>query len=164
MSLRARLIPIAIVILFALFTYFNSEKFTNPETGKTTRVALSEDQESRLGLQSYQQVLAESQVQNSGPEYDRVVRIARRLAKLELRTQVRAHLLNRPRLFSILQALRGRKVTPEQIHQLRAATGEPSMSFRRIGREYLIMNAHLYQAFQRLRGRSLSLDQIAQMI
>jgi glycosyltransferase involved in cell wall biosynthesis len=87
----------------------------------------------------------------------------RRLAKLELRTQVRAHLLNHPRVFQILQALRGRKVRLEQLHQLRQATGEPSMTFRRIGREYLIMNARLYQAFQRLRGRSFSLDQIAQI-
>jgi predicted Zn-dependent protease len=81
MSNRARLIPVLVVILIAVFTYFNSEKFTNPETGKTARVALSEGQEAALGLQSYQQVLSESQVQNSGPDYDRVVRIARRLAQ-----------------------------------------------------------------------------------
>jgi metalloendopeptidase OMA1, mitochondrial len=83
MSNRARLIPILAVILIAVFTYFNSEKFTNPETGKTVRVALSEDQEAQLGLQSYKQVIAESQgqLQNTGPEYDRVVRVARRLAQ-----------------------------------------------------------------------------------
>lgn len=81
MSNRARLIPIVVVILIAIFTYFNSEKFTNPETGKTSRVALSPGQEAALGLQSYQQVLSESQVQNSGPDYERVVRIARRLAQ-----------------------------------------------------------------------------------
>ena len=83
MSNRARLIPILAVILIAVFTYFNSEKFTNPETGKTTRVALSEGEEAQLGLQSYQQVIAESRnrLKNSGPEYDRVVRVARRLAQ-----------------------------------------------------------------------------------
>jgi len=86
-----------------------------------------------------------------------------RLADLELRTQVRAHLLNRPRLFSALQALRGRKVSIEQALALRAATGAPSMTFRQIGREYLIGNPRLYQAFQRLRGRSLSLSQISQI-
>ena len=83
MSNRARLIPILVVILIAAFTYFNSEKFTNPETGKTARVALSPAQESELGLQSYQQVIAESRghLKNSGPDYDRVVRVARRLAR-----------------------------------------------------------------------------------
>jgi predicted Zn-dependent protease len=81
MSNRARLIPLLAVALIALFTYFNSEKFTNPETGRTARVALSPGQEAALGLQSYQQVLSESQVQNSGPDYERVVRIARRLAQ-----------------------------------------------------------------------------------
>src|SRR5450432_3654587 len=83
MSNRARLLPILAVILIAAFTYFNSEKFTNPETGKTVHVALSEDQESQLGLQSYNQVIAESRanLQNSGPDYDRVVRIARRLSQ-----------------------------------------------------------------------------------
>ncbi len=83
MSNRVRLIPILAVILIALFTYFNSEKFTNPETGKTVRVALSEGEEAQLGLQSYQQVIAESRnrLKNSGPEYDRVVRVARRLAQ-----------------------------------------------------------------------------------
>lgn len=86
-----------------------------------------------------------------------------RLADLELRTQVRAHLLNRPRLFSALQALRGRRITVDQAVALRAATGAPSMTFRQIGREYLIGSPRLYQAFQRLRGRSLSLSQIAQI-
>lgn len=86
-----------------------------------------------------------------------------RIADLELRTQVRAHLLNRPRLFSGLQALRGRKVTVEQALALRAATGAPSMTFRQIGREYLIGNPRLYRTVQRLRGRSLSLNQIAQI-
>ena len=83
MNNRFRFLPILAVILIAAFTYFNSEKFTNPETGKTARVGLSESQEAQLGLQSYQQVIAESQghLKNSGPDYDRVVRVARRLAQ-----------------------------------------------------------------------------------
>ena len=83
MNNRARLLPVLAFILIAVFTYFNSEKFTNPETGKTARVALSEDQEAKLGLQSYNQVIAESQgkLQNSGPDYERVVRVAKRLTQ-----------------------------------------------------------------------------------
>lgn len=81
MNNRLRLLPILAVVLIAAFTYFNSEKFTNPETGKTARVGLSEGQEAALGLQSYQEVLSKAVVKNTGPEYDRVVRVARRLAK-----------------------------------------------------------------------------------
>lgn len=65
--------------LFAAYQYFGADKATNPVTGKTARVALSPGEEQVLGLQSYQQVLAENQVISSGPEYDVVVRVARRL-------------------------------------------------------------------------------------
>jgi predicted Zn-dependent protease len=42
-------------------------------------VALSEDQESAIGLQSYQEVLSQSQVQTVGPEVDLVKRVMGRL-------------------------------------------------------------------------------------
>lgn len=68
------------VVLFVAYQYFSSESFTNPETGRKARVALSEGQEAALGAQSYQKVLRESNVLRSGPEFDRVSRIAKRLA------------------------------------------------------------------------------------
>jgi metalloendopeptidase OMA1, mitochondrial len=74
------LFPIVIAAAVALFQYFGAEKFKNPETGRTTRVALSSDQEEQLGLQSYREVLSQSEVVRSGPEYDMVVRVAERLA------------------------------------------------------------------------------------
>src|SRR5262245_28949543 len=76
-----RLVPIAIALLVILFQFFNAEKYTNPETGKSTRVGLSEEQEEILGLQSYQQVLSQSRVINSGPQVDLVRKLAGRLAE-----------------------------------------------------------------------------------
>lgn len=52
----------------------------NPETGKKSHVALSTQQESALGLQTYQQVLSQSQSITSGPELEMVKRVASRLA------------------------------------------------------------------------------------
>lgn len=72
--------PLAIAAIVVVFQYCGSEKFTNPETGKAARVALSESQEAALGLQSYQEVLASSEVVSSGPEVDLVASVAKRLA------------------------------------------------------------------------------------
>ncbi len=52
----------------------------NPETGRKSHVGMSEQQESTLGLQSYQKVLSEAQAVGSGPELDMVKRVAARLA------------------------------------------------------------------------------------
>jgi len=72
--------PLLIAGIIAGLRYFNAEKVTNPETGRTTRVALSSEKEEQLGLQSYQEVLSQAQVVESGPEHDMVVRVAQRLA------------------------------------------------------------------------------------
>jgi metalloendopeptidase OMA1, mitochondrial len=75
-----RVLPIGIAIIVILFQYFSAEKFTN-EAGRTAHLALSPDQEERLGLQSYQQVLREERTINSGPEYERVRTVAARLIR-----------------------------------------------------------------------------------
>jgi metalloendopeptidase OMA1, mitochondrial len=72
--------PLLLAALVAGFKYCGAEKVTNPETGRSTRVALSSDQEEQLGLQSYREVLSQSDVVPSGPERDLVVRVAERLA------------------------------------------------------------------------------------
>src|SRR5258705_13581014 len=72
--------PLLIAGLIAGFKYCSAEKVTNPETGRSTRVALSSAQEDQLGLQSYREVLSESEVIASGAEHDLVVRVAKRLA------------------------------------------------------------------------------------
>jgi predicted Zn-dependent protease len=73
--------PLLLAIAFAAFQYFGAEKATNPETGRTVRVAMSTEQEQALGLQSYQEVLAQSEVVTSGPQREMVEKVARRLAQ-----------------------------------------------------------------------------------
>jgi predicted Zn-dependent protease len=75
-----RWLPLVIAAVFFAYQYFSSEKFTNPETGRVSHVGLSTEQESALGLQSYQQVLAQSEPISSGPELEMVKRVASRLA------------------------------------------------------------------------------------
>jgi predicted Zn-dependent protease len=70
---------LAIALLVAAFQYFHSQKYVNPETGRAARVALSEGQEAALGLQSYQDVLAQSDVVNRGPEVELVQKVMNRL-------------------------------------------------------------------------------------
>ncbi len=81
-SRRRRIVwaPLVIAALIALFQYMRSERFVNPETGRAARLALSEEQEASLGLQSYREVLATSAVIESGPEEELVASVARRLA------------------------------------------------------------------------------------
>jgi predicted Zn-dependent protease len=73
-------LPIAAALLFIAYQYFSSEKFVNPETGRKSHVGLSVEQEVALGLQSYQQVLAQSRTIDSGPELEMVQHVVKRLA------------------------------------------------------------------------------------
>jgi len=71
--------PLLIAGVIAGFQYFSSQKFVNPETGRPARVALSEGQEASLGLQSYEEVLSQSQVITTGPEVELVQKVMRKL-------------------------------------------------------------------------------------
>ena len=73
--------PLLIAGVVMLFQYCSSEKITNPITGRSARVALSAEQEEALGMQSFREVLSQSDVVQSGPEHDLVVRVAERLAR-----------------------------------------------------------------------------------
>lgn len=73
-------LPIAAAVLFFAYQYFTSEKFVNPETGRKSHVGMSTQQEAALGMQSYQQVVSQSQTIDSGPELEMVKRVAGRLA------------------------------------------------------------------------------------
>ncbi len=75
-----RLLPLIAAGLFVLFQYFSAEKITNPLTGKSTRVALSREEEDRLGLQAYREALSRERVITAGPQADQVRRVAGRLA------------------------------------------------------------------------------------
>jgi len=71
--------PLLFAAIIGSYQYCSSTKYINPETGRAARVALSEGQEAALGLQSYQEVLSQSQVQTQGPEVDMVKRVMNRL-------------------------------------------------------------------------------------
>lgn len=81
MSRRRRftLLPLLLVGAFVLYQYFSAEKVTNPETGRSARVALSSDQEKALGVQAYREVLAQADTITSGAEYELGCRVAERL-------------------------------------------------------------------------------------
>src|SRR5436190_16083256 len=73
-------LPIVLAGLVLAYQFFSSEKFVNPETGRTSHVGISTQQETLLGMQSFQQVLAQARTIDSGPELDIVRRVASRLA------------------------------------------------------------------------------------
>src|SRR4051812_7300627 len=73
-------LPIAVAAIFFAYQYCSSERFVNPETGRASHVGMSTQQEAALGLQTYQQVLAESQTIGAGPELEMVKRVASHLA------------------------------------------------------------------------------------
>lgn len=78
---KLAIIPLLIAGIVVLFQYLTADKATNPETGKTVRVALSPQQEESLGLQGYREILSQSETIHNGPEYELVVRLAERLAR-----------------------------------------------------------------------------------
>jgi predicted Zn-dependent protease len=73
-------LPLLLAGLFFAYQYFSSEKFGNPETGRKSHVAMSTREEASLGVQSYQQVLAQSESINSGPDLEMAKRVASWLA------------------------------------------------------------------------------------
>ena len=73
------ILPLVLFLGLAAWKYFSADTWTNPETGEEVKIGLSEDQEEALGMQSYRQVLAESDVLTSGPEVEMVRRVVQRL-------------------------------------------------------------------------------------
>ena len=71
--------PLLIAVAIAGFQYCRSQKYVNPETGRASRVGMSEQQESRLGLQTYEEVLSQSRTVPAGPEVELVQRVMHRL-------------------------------------------------------------------------------------
>jgi len=82
MNWKIRLIVIVLALVVAGWQYFSAPTFTNPTSGRTERLGLTTEQESTLGLQSFQQVVAQSHVVTDGPQVDQVTRVAKRLAAI----------------------------------------------------------------------------------
>jgi predicted Zn-dependent protease len=76
-----KLLPILIAAAIFAWQYFGSEKFVNPETGRSSHVGMSVEQESALGFQTYQQVLSQARSISTGPQFEMVKRCASKLAQ-----------------------------------------------------------------------------------
>src|SRR5205823_796155 len=80
-------LPLLLAGLFLAYQYFSSEKFVNPETGRKSHVAMSTRDEALLGLQTYQQVLAQSETISTGPEFETVNGVAISLSDMDYNKQ-----------------------------------------------------------------------------
>ena len=80
MSMKMRMIPIILFACYGLYYYVSNQE-TVPITGRSQLVDIDRQQEMALGLQSYQQILGESQVVPEGKVVDLVRGIGRQLAK-----------------------------------------------------------------------------------
>jgi predicted Zn-dependent protease len=78
---RFRVWPLVIFGVFFAWYYFSHQEEV-PLTGRTQLIDLSREQEAALGLESYRQILGQSQVVPSGPEVDMIREIGRRLASV----------------------------------------------------------------------------------
>jgi predicted Zn-dependent protease len=76
---RFRVWPLVLFGIFFAWYYFSHQEEV-PLTGRSQLIDLSREQEAALGLESYQQILSQSQIVQSGPEVDSVREIGRRLA------------------------------------------------------------------------------------
>ncbi len=54
---------------------------TEPVTGRSQLNFLSEGEEAQMGAQAYQEILSKSTLVRSGPEYDQVVRVGKKIAQ-----------------------------------------------------------------------------------
>ncbi len=79
---RRLLIGVVLAAVVLGWTWFSAEEQVVPVTGRAQRVALTDAQQQELGLQVYDQTLAEERrsIVSSGPRHARVDRVARRLA------------------------------------------------------------------------------------
>lgn len=73
-----RLAPILLFGLYFAYYYFSNQE-TVPLTGRTQLVDIDREQEVALGLQSYRQILSQSEVLQSGEAVDLVREVGRRL-------------------------------------------------------------------------------------
>lgn len=78
---RFKWVGVAALILYGVYFYFSNQE-TVPLTGRSQVVDLTRQEEASLGLQSYREILSQSQVVRSGKVVDQVREIGRRIAKV----------------------------------------------------------------------------------
>ncbi len=78
-SWKVRLIPIALFAIYGLYYYVSNQE-TVPITGRSQLVDMSREQEMSLGLQSYQEILSQSEVMQQGDAVNLIKTIGTKLA------------------------------------------------------------------------------------
>ena len=76
---RLRLLPIILFAIYGIYYWFSHQE-TVPHTGRTQLVDMDRQQEAALGLQSYRQILSQSNVVPRGEVVDVVREIGQRIA------------------------------------------------------------------------------------
>lgn len=78
------IIGLVLAVIAIVGTYATAEQQSVPVTGRAQRVALSDREQQALGLQVFDQSLAEQQgnLVTSGRDFEQVQRVARRIAKV----------------------------------------------------------------------------------
>lgn len=79
-SLSLRLIPILLFAGYFAYYYFSNQEVV-PLTGRTQLVDMTQQEEMALGVQSYKQILSQSDIVRSGENFDHVQNIGERIAK-----------------------------------------------------------------------------------
>lgn len=79
-GISLRLIPIVLFGLYFAYYYFSNQEEV-PMTGRTQLVDMTQKEEMLLGLQSYKQILSQSEVVSSGENLEHVQKIGARIAK-----------------------------------------------------------------------------------
>lgn len=78
-SAAFKVTPIIIAVFSIVVYFWQSEDFTNPVTGREYNVGLEPEQEEQLGMQGFTEVLSKSRRVESGPQFEMVQRVAKRL-------------------------------------------------------------------------------------
>ncbi|MCR9143994.1 MAG: M48 family metallopeptidase [bacterium] len=78
---RFKWVGVLLILCYAGYFYISNRE-TVPLTGRSQIVDLSREEETALGVQSYREILSESQVVQSGPAVEQIRRIGRRLAEV----------------------------------------------------------------------------------
>jgi predicted Zn-dependent protease len=76
-----KILPLLAFGAYFIYYYFSNQQ-TVPVTGRRHLVDISREQEAALGLQSYRQILRQSDIVDSGRAREQVISIGQRLAKV----------------------------------------------------------------------------------
>ena len=80
MSWKVRLIPIVLFAIYGLY-YFVSNQEIVPITGRSQLIEMTREQEMSLGLQSYQEILSQSQVIQQGASVNLIRTVGQKLVR-----------------------------------------------------------------------------------